>query len=74
MTGNGNSFTQIIFILAIAVILTGVVGSFFWAVGDAEKRGKSGCLVALLFFLLPWPVGLVIWLLVRPALPPAAPG
>jgi hypothetical protein len=40
--------------------------SVFWAYNDAEKRGKSGCLVALLVFLLTWPVGLIIWLLIRP--------
>ena len=40
--------------------------SIFWAYNDAEKRGKSGCLVALLVFLLTWPVGLIIWLLIRP--------
>jgi Na+/proline symporter len=40
--------------------------SVFWAYNDAEKRGKSGCLVALLVFLLSWPVGLIIWLLIRP--------
>ncbi len=37
-----------------------------WAYGDAEKRGKSGCLVALLVFLLAFPVGLIIWLIIRP--------
>jgi hypothetical protein len=42
------------------------VYSIFWAYQDAEKRGKSGCLVALLVFLLSWPVGLILWLVVRP--------
>jgi Na+/proline symporter len=40
--------------------------SIFWAYNDAEKRGKSGCLVALLVFLLSWPVGLIVWLVIRP--------
>jgi hypothetical protein len=40
--------------------------SVFWAYQDAEKRGKSGCLVALLVLLLSWPVGLILWLVVRP--------
>lgn len=42
------------------------VWSLFWAYRDAEQRGKSGCLVALLVFLLTWPVGLIIWILIRP--------
>lgn len=36
-----------------------------WAANDASNRGKSGCLVFLLIFLL-GPVGLIIWLLIRP--------
>ncbi|MCB8917975.1 MAG: hypothetical protein H6666_08620 [Ardenticatenaceae bacterium] len=40
--------------------------SVIWAYNDAERRGKSGCLVALLVFLLSWPVGLIIWLVFRP--------
>ena len=42
------------------------IGSIIWAYSDAEKRGKPGCLVALLVFLATWPVGLIIWLLIRP--------
>jgi len=40
--------------------------SIVWAYGDAEYRGKSGCLVALLVMLLSWPIGLIIWLVFRP--------
>jgi hypothetical protein len=47
-------------------ILVVYIYSIIWAYGDAEKRGKSGCLVALLVFLVTWPVGLIIWLLIRP--------
>jgi hypothetical protein len=47
-------------------LLAVFVYSIVWAYNDAEKRGKSGCLVALLVFLLTWPVGLIIWLLIRP--------
>lgn len=36
-----------------------------WAAMDAVDRGKSGCLVFILVFLL-GPIGLVIWLLIRP--------
>lgn len=36
-----------------------------WASTDAANRGKSGCLAFLLVILL-GPVGLIIWLLIRP--------
>lgn len=42
------------------------VWSIIWSYGDAEDRGKSGCLVALMVGLLTWPVGLIIWLIFRP--------
>lgn len=41
------------------------LGCGIWAATDASERGKSGCLVFLLIFLL-GPVGLIIWLLIRP--------
>ena len=42
------------------------LASVIWSYRDAEKRGKSGCLVAALVFLATWPVGLIIWLIIRP--------
>ena len=42
------------------------IWSISWAYGDAEKRGKSGCLVALLVAFLSWPIGLLAWLVFRP--------
>lgn len=47
-------------ILAIYVI------SIVWAYNDAQVRGKSGCLVAILVAFLSWPIGLVVWLVFRP--------
>jgi hypothetical protein len=47
-------------------ILAVYIGSIVWAYKDAEKRGKPGLLVALLVLLATWPVGLIIWLLIRP--------
>jgi len=44
--------------------------SIFWAYGDAERRGKSGCAVALLVALLSWPIGLLLWVVFRPERPP----
>ena len=40
--------------------------SIWWAADDARSRGKSGCLVALLVALLPWPLGLIAWRVFRP--------
>lgn len=48
------------------IILGLFMWSVVWAYGDAERRGKSGCLVALLVFLLSWPIGLIVWLVFRP--------
>lgn len=58
--------------LGLFSLLLGVVGlvlyiwSIIWAYRDAESRGKSGILVALLVALLSWPLSLVLWLIVRP--------
>jgi hypothetical protein len=55
--------------LAVLIMLP-VIGiyiwSIVWAYHDAERRGKSGCLVVLMVMLLTWPVGLLIWLVFRP--------
>jgi hypothetical protein len=51
----------------VSLIFVGlVIWSLTWVYGDAEKRGKSGCLVALLVFLLSWPVSLLAWVGFRP--------
>jgi hypothetical protein len=39
--------------------------SLMWVYRDAEKRGKSGCLVTPIVFLI-WPFGLVVWSIFRP--------
>jgi hypothetical protein len=43
--------------------------SLIWVYQDAEKRGKPGILVALLVFLLEWPISLLLWLVFRPESP-----
>ena len=53
------------FLLAIGVLFV-YIWSIGWAYGDAEARGKSGCLVVLLVLFLTWPVGLIVWLIFRP--------
>ena len=50
----------------IAGMLCLYIWSIVWAYGDAEARGKSGCLVVLLLLFWSWPVGLLAWLVFRP--------
>jgi hypothetical protein len=40
------------------------IGSVFWAFGDAENRGKSGCLWSLIIWFT-WPLGLIAYLILR---------
>lgn len=49
------------------IILLIYFWSIIWAYRDAEKRGKPGWLVAVIVALLAWPLGLLVWLLVRPS-------
>lgn len=53
----------LLLILAIAGLY---VASIVWAYRDAEQRGKNGLLVALLAALVTWPLGLLVWVLIRP--------
>ncbi|EJF08239.1 FeoB-associated Cys-rich membrane protein [Pontibacter sp. BAB1700] len=48
------------------VLLVFVAWSVVWSYKDARRRGKSPWLVALMVLLMVWPVGLVIWFLLRP--------
>lgn len=57
------TLSTVIFIVFVAVLISSVG----WAARDASKRGKSGCLVGLLVFIT-WPIGLLFWLIVRPAI------
>jgi hypothetical protein len=67
MESIGINLPYLILMLCVGLpLLILYIGSIIWAYGDAEERGKSGCLVALLVFLATWPVGLIIWLLIRP--------
>ena len=56
---------ELVFILAMLASLVLYVVSIVWAYRDAEARGKNGALVALLVALVAWPLGLIVWLLVR---------
>lgn len=59
----------IIPVLFMVAFLSLFVWSIVWVYNDAEKRGKSGCLVALLVLFLSWPIGLLAWLIFRPEEP-----
>lgn len=62
--GNALAFLAIACVALPMLVL--FIWSVLWAYADAEKRGKSGWLAALLVFLVQWPAGLIIWLLIRP--------
>ncbi|MDX5437213.1 MAG: hypothetical protein LPK03_08460 [Pontibacter sp.] len=42
------------------------IWSIVWAYKDAEQRGKPGWIVAIVVAFLAWPLGLLLWLLIRP--------
>lgn len=50
----------------LAVFFAVYVGTIIWGYQDAEERGKSGCLVALLIALLSWPLSILLWIVFRP--------
>jgi hypothetical protein len=53
----------------IVIVVALMIWSLVWVYGDAEARGKSGCLVALLVFFLSWPISLLVWIVFRPEPP-----
>lgn len=57
-------------ILMAVFLFLGFLGlwgfSLIWAYRDAELRGKSGILVALLVAFLHWPISLLVWMVFRP--------
>lgn len=65
-TGVDGLFALMIGLCVGLPLLALYIGSIIWAYNDAEKRGKPGCLVALLVLMATWPVGLIIWFLIRP--------
>jgi len=49
----------------VLVLLPVWAATLVWVYRDAEKLGKPGIVVALLIGLLCWPVGLLVWLILR---------
>lgn len=66
--GGMNETLAVTIIVCSAVLLLGLfIWSLVWVHGDAERRGKSGCLVAFIIgVFLAWPFGLLVWLIFRP--------
>lgn len=58
--------------LGLLGLLMGFIGlilyiwSIIWAYKDAQKRRRPGLLVAIMVAFLAWPIGLVLWLIIRP--------
>lgn len=57
-----SGFAGLFFIAILALMFW----SLWWVYDDAEARGKSGCLVAILVFLIGWPISLLAWVVFRP--------
>lgn len=53
-------------VLFLTVALGLYIWSGVWVYRDAERRGKPGALVALLVLLIAWPIGLLVWIALRP--------
>lgn len=68
-SGDGSGAGGIIIVIFIVILcllfLAVYIASIVWVYRDAERHGKSGILVALLVALISWPIGLVVWLIVR---------
>ena len=55
--------------IIVTIICIGLlIWSLRWVYSDAEARGKDGCLVAFLVFLISWPISLLVWMAFRPDL------
>lgn len=60
-----SGFGIIMLILGL-VLLVFYIWSVIWAFHDARRRGKSGLLIAVMVLVMVWPVGLLLWLALRP--------
>ncbi len=66
---NGDSTAAtigIIFAVIIGLVVCALyIASLVWVYRDANRRGKSGVLIALLVAIISWPLGLLVWVLLR---------
>ena len=57
--------------ILIAVILLSLLWmGLHWAINDARERGGEPIIAVILTFTL-FPIGLLVWLMIRPAMPSA---
>ncbi|AKD05003.1 hypothetical protein POKO110462_18720 [Pontibacter korlensis] len=49
------------------VILILYIWSIIWAYRDAKRRRRPGILIAIMVAFVAWPIGLIIWLIIRPS-------
>jgi hypothetical protein len=61
-----NTIALIFVALFLGLLLGLFVWSLAWVYNDAERRGKSGCLVVLIILFFGWPISLLLWLVFRP--------
>jgi hypothetical protein len=62
----GAGIVAILFAVILCLLFLAIyIYSLVWVYRDANRRGKSGILVALLVALISWPIGLIVWLIVR---------
>ena len=57
-----------LFYYQVAMIIL-VPMNAIWAYRDARTRGYSGLLITLFVVLVPFPLGVFLWLIFRPKLP-----
>lgn len=61
-----SSSAEALTVILVLLFLGLLIWSLVWVYGDAERRGKSGCVVVLLVLLSSWPVSLLLWIVSRP--------
>lgn len=66
MEWNSLEGISLIIVILIGLLVLGLyIWSIVWSYRDAERRGVSGILVALMVALLSWPIGFIVWLVIR---------
>jgi hypothetical protein len=61
-----SSGAQVVGLILSLLFLILFIWSLVWVYSDAERRGKSGCLVVILVLLSSWPISLLLWIASRP--------
>ena len=63
-----HTYAPYLFYTALLCVVVLSIACALWAGSDAKKRGKSSLLVFLLVLLVQFPMGIIAWLIFRPAL------